>query len=206
MTYTQLQADIAGFLNRDDLSATIPTFIRLAEAQMMRDVRHWRMEATATLTFASGFTDLPEDWLETIRLQIDGKPMELASLEEIARWRRSEATGRPRYFAHVAGQFEVWPRPDGSREGELLYRARIPALSDAEPENWLLTEAPDAYLYGSLIQSAPYLIEDDRSQVWGSLYAAAVQNLNIASDRARHSGPIRIRGRQTSSARSNRYG
>ena len=191
--YDGLKTAIADFLNRDDLTGTIPTFITLAEAQMQRDIRHWRMEQRKTTTFDEGFEELPVDWAETIRLQADDKPMELASREEIARWRRSGATGRPRYFAHVAGNIELWPRPDGEYQGELLYIARIPALTDADPVNWLLTEAPDAYLYGSLLQSAPYLVEDERTQVWGSLYGAAVQNLNQASDRARHSGPLRLR-------------
>ena len=191
--YDGLKSAIADFLNRDDLSSTIATFVRLAEAQMARDIRHWRMERRKVATFDEGFELLPDDWVQTIRLEMGGRPMELASREEIARWKRSHATARPRYFAHVAGKLEVWPAPDGEYEGELLYFARIPPLSDSEPTNWLLTEAPDAYLYGSLLQSAPYLVEDERTQVWGSLYAAAVQNLNQASERARHSGPLRLR-------------
>ena len=191
--YDGLKSAIADFLNRDDLSSTIATFVRLAEAQMARDIRHWRMEKRKAATFDEGFGLLPDDWVQTIRLEMGGRPMELASREEIARWKRSHATARPRYFAHVAGKLEVWPAPDGEYEGELLYVARIPPLSDSEPTNWLLTEAPDAYLYGSLLQSAPYLVEDERTQVWGSLYAAAVQNLNQASERARHSGPLRLR-------------
>jgi hypothetical protein len=193
MTYTDLRANIAAFLNRDDLAAIIPTFIALAEAQMARDVRHWRMERRQTATFDEGFEELPADWLETIRLQMGGQPMELASREEMARWQRSGATGRPRYFAHAAGKLEIWPAPDGEYTAELLYLARIPALSDAAPVNWLLTDAPDAYLYGSLIQSAPYLVEDERIQIWASLYSAAVSNLNASSDRARFSGPLRLR-------------
>ena len=191
--YDGLKSAIADFLNRDDLSSTIATFVRLAEAQMVRDIRHWRMEKRKVATFDEGFELLPDDWVQTIRLEMGGRPMELASREEIARWKRSHATARPRYFAHVAGKLEVWPAPDGEYEGELLYVARIPPLSDSEPTNWLLTEAPDAYLYGSLLQSAPYLVEDERTQVWGSLYGAAVQNLNQASERARHSGPLRLR-------------
>jgi len=193
MNYTDLQTNIAAFLNRDDLAATIPTFITLAEAQMARDVRHWRMEKRQTTTFDEGFEELPADWVETIRLQVNDKPMELASREEIARWKRSGATGQPRYFCHSAGNLEIWPEPGGSDTAELLYIARIPALSDAALTNWLITEAPDAYLYGSLIQSAPYLVEDERVNVWASLYSAAVQNLNQASERARYSGPLRLR-------------
>lgn len=193
MIYAELQQAIADFLNRDDLAATVPTFIRLAEAQIARDVRHWRMERIKEADFDEAFEVLPADWLETIRLQLDGMPMQLASREEIARWRRGNSSGQPRFFCHAAGRFEVWPIPDGVRRAELLYRARVPALSDAEPVNWLLTEAPDVYLYGALLQSAPYLVDDERTQTWGALYSAAVANLNRASEAARFSGPMRLR-------------
>lgn len=195
MTYTDLQASIAEFLNRQDLTAAIPTFVRLAEAQIARDVRHWRMEKRKVAPFDEAFEELPEDWLETIRLQMDGQPMELASREEIARARQSDAGGRPRFFCHSEGSLEVWPAPNGVFEAELLYFARVPALTAEAPTNWLLTEAPDVYLYGALIHTAPYLVEDERAQTWGSLYAAAVQNLNQSSNRARHSGPLRLRVR-----------
>ena len=39
--YTELTASIADTLNRDDLTAVIPDFIKLAEAQLNRDLRHW---------------------------------------------------------------------------------------------------------------------------------------------------------------------
>jgi hypothetical protein len=54
-TYTGLQSEIAGFLNRTDMTAIIPTFIALAESQMARDIRHWRMQERAALTIDSRY-------------------------------------------------------------------------------------------------------------------------------------------------------
>jgi hypothetical protein len=71
---------------------------------------------------------------------------------------------------------------------ELLYLAKIPALSDSNTSNWLLSEAPDVYLYGSLVHSAPYLQEDDRLGVWAQLYGAAVERVVELSDKAKWSG------------------
>lgn len=193
MTYPDLQQAIADFLNREDLAPVIPTFIRLAEAKIARDVRHWRMERRVNASFTSALEELPDDWIETIRLQVGGRPMELASREEIARWRVGATPGRPRFFAHTDGHIELLPAPSSAMDGELLYFARVPALSDAAPGNWLLTEAPDVYLYGALLHSAPYLSDDERATVWGALYGAAVQNLNRASNAARFSGPMRLR-------------
>ena len=70
----------------------------------------------------------------------------------------------------------------------MLYRASVPALSDSVTTNWLLTSAPDAYLYGALLQAAPYLSDDNRIGVWGSLYENAITELNADSDKAKHGG------------------
>jgi hypothetical protein len=68
-----------------------------------------------------------------------------------------------------------------------VYYKALPALS-ANSTNWLLTAHPDVYLYGSLMQAAPYLKNDERLAVWGSLYTASIADLNQSSDRAEVSG------------------
>ena len=75
----------------------------------------------------------------------------------------------------------------------MLYRARIPALTDADPSNWLLTYSPDVILYAALMQSAPYLADDARVAVWGSMYQSGVEALNNESDQAQVSGPLSMR-------------
>ena len=70
-TYTELQTEVANFLNRDDLSTTSETFIALAEANFNRDIRHWRMETRKTSVLNTQFTELPTDFLESIRMNLD---------------------------------------------------------------------------------------------------------------------------------------
>jgi hypothetical protein len=190
-TYAALQTEIAAFLNRTDMTAIIPTFIALAEAQLARDVRHWRMQERAALTIDSRYETLPADWVETIRLTIDAdeKPLRLIALAEMQDMRAyvADVSGVPTHYAHIGGEIEFYPTPEDSHTGEILYYQTIPALATAST-NWLLDQAPDAYLYGSLIHSAPYLLDDARAATWGALYAAAVQRLNQTSDAARWSG------------------
>tara|TARA_R110002153_G_scaffold98295_1_gene233308 strand:- start:1224 stop:2132 length:909 start_codon:yes stop_codon:yes gene_type:complete len=71
---------------------------------------------------------------------------------------------------------------------------------DSAPTNWLLSAAPDVYLYGSLLQSAPYLANDERIGVWAQLYSAAVLRLNEESESAKYSGSglgMRVKGLDT---------
>lgn len=191
--YSQLKTAIADFLNRDDLAATVPTFIALAEADINRRLRHWQMEERATAEMDTQYSAVPADWVETIRFQTAGdstRPLELISRAEMLDRRATayNAVGRPQFYTMAAGQFEVFPTPDQTYNAELLYFARVPALSDATPTNWLLTASPDAYLYGALVHSAPYLQDDARSTVWASFYQSAIDALNTASDDARYSG------------------
>lgn len=190
-TYSGLQTSIADFLNRDDLASIIPTFISLAESQINRDIRHWKMESRSTITLAAEYVDLPADWVETISLNAGNtKPIKLASREAIAdkRINSEDVSGTPKFYAHIAGKIELYPTPDESYTGELLYYAKIDALSDSNTSNWLLSDNPDVYLYGALIHSSPYLQEDARVSVWAQLYSAAIQKVNAASEAARMSG------------------
>lgn len=183
-TYAELQSAIASWLNRDDLTSVIPDFISLAEAQMQRDLRTSQMVETADLTIDSRYTDLPADWLETIRLDINGNEATWVSPQDMTakRWNGS-GTGEPYLAAPMGTQIEVFPTPDGSYTGVLYYYEKIPVLSVSNTSNWVLDTHPDVYLYGSLIHSAPYLVEDARAQTWASMYAAVVKRAN---DTSRH--------------------
>ena len=203
-TYTELKASIADFLNRDDLTAVIPDFITLAESQINRDVRHWKMEARASgqQDASDEYIQIPSDWLETIRLHITASgtsAVTLISRDSMADKRSSaeDVAGTPIYYTHADSQFQLYPTPSAETDFELLYYQKTTALSGSNSDNWLLLDSPDVYLYGALIHSAPYLAEDERVAIWAQMYSAAVARLNEASELARYSGSglkLKIRG------------
>ncbi len=201
-SYANLKTAIADFLNRDDLTAVIPDFITLAEAQIYRDIRHYEMENRATAQLDSQYLARPSDWLETIRIHLTTsgtRNLQLLSGASMADKRQGveNATGEPKFYRHAERAFEVFPTPDGTYNVEILYYQKIPALSDTNTSNWLLSEAPDVYLYGSLLHSSPYLAEDGRVAVWAQLYSAAVSKVNGAGDAASVSGSgltMKVRG------------
>lgn len=202
--YSTLQTAIADFLNRDDLTSVIPTFIQLAEAQMQREVRHWKMEARVSGQQSAGdeYMQIPADWLETIRMHITSSGTSAitmtsrASMADIRAKNEDVSTKLPYYYCHADSQFQLYPTPVEDTDIELLYYQKIPDLA-SNTTNWLLSDAPDVYLYGSLLHSAPYLAEDARVAVWAQMYSAAVQNVNSASEQARYSGSgmtLKVRG------------
>jgi len=200
--YSTLQASIGDWLNRSDLTAVIPDFITLAEAQFNRNIRHRRMVERATATLDSEYSAVPADWLESIRYQINTNPitvMEFVSPDQAALLKGANGTtGRPIYYTQIGQQFQVVPAPDSGSAytGELTYYATIPALSVSNTTNWLLTDSPDLYLYGALLQAAPYLQDDQRLSTWGTLYERCLNDLKVSDERSRMAtSALRMRAR-----------
>lgn len=196
--YAGLRDLVARWLNRDDLSGVIPDFIALAQARLNRDLRTRHMETTVALATEGGRGDvtLPGDFLEARGLVRQGSPVTalsyLTPAALAAAWPAGE-TGAPIHHTIIGDALHLGPVPDGVYTLSLTYYARIPALSDGEPVNWALREAPDAYLYASLLESAPFLMDDGRIQVWGGLYDTAIGRIQTADGRARWgSGPLSI--------------
>jgi hypothetical protein len=193
-TYAELKSSIANWLNRDDLTSVIPDFVSLTEAQIARDVRHWRQEKRVTTSVNEQYENLPNDWLEMIQIQlIAGGSLQAISAKELQeRKEASQISQKPKYYRLTSDQIELYPAPDSPYEASMQYYARVPSLSDAETFNWVLTEYPDIYLYGALVHAAPYLADDQRVNVWASLYQSAVDALNQDSINSRVSGPLRM--------------
>ncbi len=197
-TFATLKSAVADFLNRDDLTAAIPTFVSLAHAQLNRVVRSHRQITRASLTIDAQFEAMPSDWLETIRITIDTSPIRVltqTSLDDLTQYRTQteNTTGAPVYFAHIGTDIEVFPTPDQSYTGQITYFAEIDGLAADGDDNWLLTRHPDAYLYGSLMHSAPYLKDDPRLGVWSSLYSQALSEIEAEGQAARFGSPLRMR-------------
>ena len=191
--YDELKAAIADFLLRDDLTAVVPTFIRLAESRIDRELRHWRQERRSTASLDAQYSALPADYMSPIRLQITDAPTsEVApiSTAQMLQMRddRADRVGRPTHYALTAGSIELFPTPDVAYEASLVYYGRIAALSSTNTTNWLLTEAPEVYLYGALLHTAPYLKDDNRLPVWESFLKSGIDNLNLSSGEAKWGG------------------
>jgi len=197
-TYSELRTAVADFLNRSDLTTTIPSFISLAEAALNRRLRSPEMVTRATVTIDAEYENRPSDWMETIRYQVNTNPitvLEFVTPEEaIIQKTKFSAAGAPLFFSTVGTQFQHVPMPDSSYTGELMYYARIAGLSDSNTSNWLLTANPDIYLYATLVQSAPYLKEDERIGVWAGILDRLMAEYEVAEQRAK-TGSSRLASR-----------
>ena len=205
-TYDTLKSGIADFLNRDDLTAVIPTFIDMAQGQINRDVRHWKMEKQSNLSSQTntGIYALPSDWLETkelrfapdlIQSHFDAYPVEYISQNTYdERKQNSNAlTGDPKYYTLVANAgvmhaylFPITAATNSVNNYLVINYLAENQLDESNQTNWLIEDYPDVYLYGSLIHAAIYLKDDERLALFSQMYGAAVQRANASSDESEY--------------------
>ena len=189
-TFSELKAALADWLVRDDATSQIVDFIELAEADMNRQLQHWRMEETATLSVSGQYTALPADFLAVKSASIDSDRLELASQAFIQQQTQltNGQTGKPQYYAITDGQFEVYPQPDDTYSVALVYREAIPALSDSNTTNWILDNFPDAYLYGALHHGSMWERDFAAADAWAKKFGVAIGAMNEESNRGQMSG------------------
>jgi hypothetical protein len=198
-TYTDLQASIAGWLmDRTDLTARIPDFIALAEADMNRTLRTAAQETVTTLSTVAGTETvaLPAGYLEGRSLTILTNPRRRLTFQSIGDLLDNFASGSgvPQAYAISGATIYLGPTPDAVYSIRLVYYAQVPALAAGNPSNWVLASHPDLYLYGALMHAAPYLYEDQRVATWAGAYQAVLDRLSAADEAARWSGgPLTMR-------------
>lgn len=183
-TYSELKQAVADWLNRADLEQQIPDFVTLAEATLNKVLRSTYMVTSGTASITSGKAAIPSTALELIYVQIQNSPdspLEQVNVSQLIMLRRARlrSNGSPRFFAVVGREIEVTPIPSGATTLALAYYQKIPALTVSNTTNWLLEQAPDIYLYTSLMHAAPFLQDDARAQLFQQMIvqqvASAVQ-------------------------------
>jgi len=192
-TYSELKTSIASWLHRTDLTSVIPDFVTLAEKAFgtgPEAIKSPRMMTRLAITVDAEYEAVPSDMVGIVSLTLttntDIYPLDNVTPESLAFLRATTdiQAAFPRSFAMVGDDFRYSPVPDQAYTGELAYYAAIPALSDSNASNWVLANYPNVYLYGSLLQAAPYLVDDERVGLWQQLYQTALAGL-IASERRR---------------------
>ena len=194
--YSELQAAVADWLNRNDLTNQIKDFIRLAEARFNRDVKVHEQIVRKTAQSSAQYIALPTDWTGAENLQVDTRKLEYLTPTRADDYRSAKITGPVRYYTIIGNSIELLPTPSSDVTVEMAYYAEIPPLSDTNPTNWLLQKAPDIYYYGALCHAAPFLNDDQRLVTLASLTTTAIAALNDESAVNSHSGSTLIARRR----------
>ena len=193
-TFAQLKTAAANWLDRSDLTDRIPEFIALAEARFNRELRTRDMETVSTAistvagtreySLPTGYVQMKEFHLSTDPLT----PLAYITPEMMTRLWAGSATAKPQVFTIIADNVRLGPAPDAVYTTSMLYYKTFTALSDSATTNEMLTNNPDVYLYGTLLEAEPFIMNDQRIQVWLGAFDRAVASIQNQDNKDRHSG------------------
>jgi hypothetical protein len=194
MTYTSLVENIQSYLERDDTATVdkIPLFIMLAEQIIASQIKFLGNLTvnTSTMTASTSIIDKPARWHKTVSMNItvagERQPVLLRKYEYLREyWPNATSTGTPVFYSdYDYTHWLVAPTPDLAYTFEVLYYERIQPLDSSNQTNWFTIYAPQALLYGSLLQAMPFLKNDERMTMWKANYDQIMQTL-MAEDKLR---------------------
>ena len=187
MTYDSLTSTVLQYLERRDAAVVeaIPTFITLCEFEIAQYIKTLgQMEVVdSTMNIGNPVIAKPARWRKTVSMTLSNggskQPILLRKLEYLNAYAQDvTATGIPLYYADY--DFEHWivaPTPDQAYSFEALCYTRLQPLSSAYQTNWLTQNAPNAMLFGTLKQTAPFLKNDARLALWKQMFDEALAAL-----------------------------
>ena len=187
-SYDNLKTNIADYLARQDLTDKIPMFISLAEKRLNRDLRLRQTLQQSTYNLTSGFqVPTPSDFLEMKDIHIDANPivnLNFKTVSQFYRLNNVSGSGVPVNYTLVSSNFVLAPRPTGSSTINMTYYKIPKVLSDTNPSNEYLEVCPDLLLYASLVESAPFLMNDERLTTWEALYTRGLTSITKSDEQS----------------------
>ena len=196
MTFTTLKQDVQRYLERGNTLASdpivfeqIPRLINLAERRIARELKieGFINVVTGTLSAGQSVYPKPDRWRDTVSMSIgtgatlDNRKVLFARVYEYLRsyWPNALETDTPLFYSDY--DYSHWllaPTPDAEYPFEILYYELPPLLDESVQTNWITEYAPQLLLYGTLVEATPFLKNDERIQVWQSMYDRAAAMLN----------------------------
>ncbi|HET9868391.1 MAG TPA: hypothetical protein VFQ06_13925 [Nitrospira sp.] len=181
-SYTTLKTAVQNWIARGDVATYADELIQQWEEDFLRNPRNWGrwMETALSSAISSSVIAVPAAYLGLKYAYINGSPasrLDRVSLNQLyGSYPRGGGTGRPRWIARDVTNFVFGPAPDSDYTVKGVYWAKPTALrsystggADAAA-HWIILNAPDLALYGSLLQASPFFRNDARVALWQTFY------------------------------------
>ncbi|AGA64504.1 hypothetical protein B488_05120 [Liberibacter crescens BT-1] len=187
--YGTLLADAVHYSDKGDIIPLFPGFLRRVESVLNRDLRLSGMEKQTSLALVDGMVSVPNDCLEIIQIRDERNCVLVClPLDAFNEGRRGTIL--------LSGTIRVSGFPSAAKI-TITYYGRLPSLSVVAPQNWLLDQGYDIYLYGVVREIGLWEQNTDKVTSAMKLYDAAVQSLQRSDTRFRNSGKRIIVGGPT---------
>jgi hypothetical protein len=182
MTYDSLVLNVQQYMERNDpdFIAQIPNLIALAESSIAAELKTYLQLIVVESNLAQNQTVLnkPARWRKTVSMKVNGSPVLIRSQDYIAQYLSESDNGKPIYYSEY--DYNNWnfaPAPDQNYPIEIIYYAEIQPLDQVNQQNLWTAIAPQAMLYGTLLQAQGYLKALDKLQMWKGYYTDALAAL-----------------------------
>lgn len=191
-TYSELKTAIGNYMGRADLTSRADEFIDNLEAKITRRLRVRHMETTvsgsftadtATIALPTGFVEI-RSFTYDVTTDVPRK-LEFITPEQgdALGW---SSSGAPEFYSFVGGAIRLYPTPDSAYSYTIRYFAKFTALSESNTTNALLTNYPDLYLYGCLLEACGYVGDDGRIPLWKAAVEECYSEIARHDKRERH--------------------
>ena len=189
-TYTTLKTAIQDYLDSTETSfvTNLPTFITTTEERILKSVQldDFRKNQVGNFTASGPYLECPTDYLSPFSMAVidSSSNYNYLLLKQVSFIRdytpNASTTGQPKYYAEFDNNtFIVAPTPDSTYEVELHYYYRPASLTSTtgSETTWLSENAPNAMLYGSLVEACTYLKNYESIPVYESKFQEAILGL-----------------------------
>ena len=189
LTYTTLLAQVVDTLGQQVTTAQAAALLPMVEARFNRTIDSPQRELTASVTPTSSAV-LPSDCWQVRDVWLVGDPDVTLPIcaPDAARVLYGNETGSPQAYVISGTSIAFWPEPGASSDDvvKIRYQQTIPALSDSQATNWLLTAHPDIYYYSLLLQCEAYIVNDERLGIWKAALDESLAELRVLSSRQQY--------------------
>lgn len=209
-TYTTLKQAIQDYTQNSETTFVnnLDNFITNAEERLLKlvELDYFRKNANANMTSGNQYLSSPPDYLASFSLSYTNSNNEkvfllqkdVNFLQEYSP--NSSTTGSPKYYSNFdVDNFLISPTPNDNYAVELHYYYRPDSITTvASGTTWFGDNAPDALLYGSLVEAYTFMKgEPDIMTLYQQRFVEAAQRLKnygegVENTDAYRTGLVRI--------------
>lgn len=190
--YAELKTAISNWTHRGDIATYADDLVTLGEARINREIRATEMETAMSVTISSGVATAPTGFMGLKNAYVDGSPTQKLYVKSAAdiydKYPDRSSQGKPTFIAYDAGNFIFGPYPDSTYTIKGTYYKLQGPLSSGTYA--LFTTNPDLFLFASLAEAAPFMVNDKRVQLWEAKYNQIKNDINARSESQRYGGGL----------------
>jgi hypothetical protein len=211
-TLTTLKQSVQDWTENDETTFVneLDFFIKNAEERIFKtvDLDYFRKNVEGTATSGNKFLQKPVDYLATFSLSLVSSGSNIFLLQKDVNFIQEynpdpTVTGTPKYYAQFdVSNFILAPTPNADFAVELHYYYRPTSLTtDPNGTTWISTNAPDALLYGTLVEAYTFMKgEKDILDLYNGRFLESLARLKNYAEGRNYSDSYReglVRQRQT---------